>query len=307
MISIIYGPDTYRSLKRLNQVKEDFLQKNGEVNLSIFEENFNLEEIKSIIQSFPFLGSERMVVFKNFFKTKKTESLEKIESILQKTPPSTHIIFWEEGEVEISKSLFEKMVQKEHFPLLVGQELNKWVEKEIVSQGGKVSSSSIDVLVGYVGNDLWQLSQEIQKLVNYSSLVSVENINQLVKANLSSNIFDMVDAIGQKNPKKAIKIMHDLLSSGENEVYLLTMIIRQIRNILLIKDALKVKNDTNFLAREFNLHPFVIKKTLSQINNFSIEELKMIYQKLLETDTALKTSSTTALPLDLLIVDLCTV
>jgi DNA polymerase-3 subunit delta len=97
--------------------------------------------------------------------------------------------------------------------------------------------------------------------------------------------------------------LYQHLEEGENEIYLITMFIRQFRNLLLVK-SLAEKGVLNYeLAKKTGLHPFVAKKTSDQARNFSAEGLKKIYTKLLDMDISIKTGKITAkMALDMLVM-----
>lgn len=132
------------------------------------------------------------------------------------------------------------------------------------------------------------MSNEINKLCTYKfkGNITKEDINLLVIEKINENIFNLVDAIGNKNKKLALKLIDDQLEINNSANYLLTMIIRQFRILLQIKD-LSLKNE-NF--SQLKLHPFVIQKASSQANKYSFDQLKNIYRQLLEIDIQLKTS-----------------
>ena len=67
------------------------------------------------------------------------------------------------------------------------------------------------------------------------------------------------------------------------------MLVYQIRTLLKLKDLLEKKVSYHNLAQKTGLHPYVIKKSSWQLKNFSLDQLKKIYQKLLQIDTRLKT------------------
>lgn len=93
------------------------------------------------------------------------------------------------------------------------------------------------------------------------------------------NIFPFLDALGFKNKKRAFLELHRLLKEGSSPIYLHLMIIYQIRNLLRAK-----------FGDAKGIHPFVIRKLKSQINNFEERELINAYKTLFEADVALKTS-----------------
>lgn len=309
MILFLYGEDNFRSRQKLDGIKEKYQTSSGDVNLVVLEDpDIKFEDFKSHVEALPFLVEKRLVVARNFLSKTKKELQEKITSYLELVPNTCVLVFWEEETIDKKNPLFsrlKKMATSQEFNTLLGTDLTKWIRKEVEKLGGNVSPLAAELLASYVGSDLWQMNQEIRKLVNFNPEITAESIEKLVNANLSSNIFNMVDALGQRNSKKALKIMHELLEAGENEMYLLTMITRQIRNILLVKDCLSEQLSKFAISKILKLHPFVVEKAMGQAANFSFDELKGIYEKLLETDIAIKTGRLEPiLALDLLVFNL---
>jgi DNA polymerase-3 subunit delta len=67
------------------------------------------------------------------------------------------------------------------------------------------------------------------------------------------------------------------------------MFIYQVRSLLKLRDLTEKGVPFYALAKQSGLHPFVVKKSWSQIRNFSLDQLKKIYRRLLEIELALKT------------------
>jgi DNA polymerase-3 subunit delta len=175
-----------------------------------------------------------------------------------------------------------------------------WIYQEIIKRGGKIEQGAAYRLAQIVGPDLWRASLEIDKLCSYRNgkLIRKEDIELLVKEEIHPKIFSLIDALGERNTKRAHLLLSELLSLGENESYILSMIAYQIRNLLIIKDLLEKEKPLNLSG----LHPFVLEKTRQQSKNFTKEQLKNIYGKLLETDYNIKTGRLKPyLALDLLI------
>ena len=222
---------------------------------------------------------------------------------LKDFPSTAVVILWEEGKPKDKN--FQKVLELKHcscqeFAKLLGDNLTKWVQSEVKEAGGTIQASTAHFLVGEVGDDLYQLKQEIEKLISFNKDITSDAIKMLVKANLFSNVFDMVDAFGLRNSSRALKEMHKLLDSGESEMYVLSMIVRQFRNIIMIKDLKSKGLSLDEIAKDLKIHPFVVKKTLSQASCFSFSELKVIYTNLLEAEVKIKTGDSPPLVLDLL-------
>ncbi len=100
---------------------------------------------------------------------------------------------------------------------------------------------------------------------------------------IPKHVFGFLDALGYKNKKKAFLELHRLLDQGEAPLYLLTMIVWQIRNLL------KVQFSANGGPKP-KMAPFVLRKAQGQAKNFEEEELIGVFKNLLDVEVKLKTT-----------------
>ncbi|MEM4260133.1 MAG: DNA polymerase III subunit delta, partial [Candidatus Woesearchaeota archaeon] len=177
-----------------------------------------------------------------------------------------------------------------HFDNLQGIKLEKWAKSEIEKRGSKIEKETLEKLMSYVSNDIWQLDQEIEKLTLYKKNKTIEkkDIDEIVTANIQVNIFNLIDNIGIKNKKNAILELNKLLEKGEEPLYILKMLIYQIKNMLLIKDLIKNNFGKKEIIQITKKHPFVIEKTINQIKNFTLNELISIYDKIFDLEIDIK-------------------
>lgn len=312
MILFFYGEDNYRLKQKIKALKQKFIDASlGDTNLSVLDgKTESYDNIVRQILAMPFLAKSRLVIIENIIRDGKPETREKIVEFLPKIPSSSVVVFVEEGVPDKRTSLYKKLNQpktSQDFKLLEPNELHRWVKKEIENRESKIEDRAIEKLIEYVGNDLWRLSNELDKLTTYSQRLTAENIELLIKPAIESNVFNLIDNIGIKNKKKSLQELHQLLDSGQNELYILSMIVYQFRNLLIVRDFMDrgVSNQYD-LAKKAGLHPFVAGKTLAQAKNYTIDGLKTIYALLLDYDIKIKTGKMEAkTALDLLTVKLC--
>ena len=111
-----------------------------------------------------------------------------------------------------------------------------------------------------------------------------------------------------RNRKSALEEFRRLLADGANELYLLTMIARQVRLMLSIKDLLGEQGMTLAQAsKEVGIrHRFIADKLLTQSRLFEESELEGLVQRLVEIDHRIKTGRIEGvLALELLILGIC--
>lgn len=293
MILFIYGGDTFSSREKLDSIKQKYIgSAASDFNLLILDgKNATLEEIFRQCQALPFLANKRLVILKNFLESSKKEVQERMVSFLEKLPETTILVFYEEGVPDKRLALFKKLNLKNHsqeFALLSKDKLNFWIKERVQDYGGTIDGEAIETLAQFIGPNLWRMDNEIQKLLAFKSRINHEMVSDLIRPEISSDIFAAIDFLGQKNKAAALKAMHNLRENSENELYIFSMIAYQFRNLLLVKDMVLRTNNQYALAKNLGLHPFVISKALSSQRKFSYSELKKIYRSLLDFDWQMK-------------------
>jgi DNA polymerase-3 subunit delta len=314
MILFLYGEDNYRLKQKLKIIKNRYLDTSiTDANFSALsaEDNYDFEKIKGDIEAMPFLTDKRLVILENFLKQKAKKLQEDLKNYLDKIPEKSIVVFVEEGLPDQRTSLFKGLIKKAEktweFKPLKPYELEKWIKQTVLQNKGKIDHSAVQFLASYVDSNLWQMNNEIEKLILYKNkdIINVSDVELLVKAKMDTNIFNLIDALGDKNDQKAIQLLEGLLESGEPEVYILTMIIYQFRNILIIKDLLERGENKSEISKKVRMHPYVLAKTINQCKNFTLSRLKDIYQYLADTDLAIKTGKIESkIALNLLFVEL---
>ena len=316
MINLLYGEDNFRSRQRINKIKEDFIKQDpSKINMVDFDiESAEFKNIKEAMQAQPFLAKSRLIIINNLIAQGHKSIQEKFYDLIdnKEIPESNNVVLFERGKVKKNIRLYKiikKLGKIEEFNPLFGYQLNKWIEDEAKDRGGKIVNSAVSKLAAYVGNNLSQLDCEIDKLIAYKNSEEIieEDIDLHVRARLDDNIFNFVDALGRKDKGTALKLLHEQMEQGQNEIYLLGMISYQLRNLIAIKSLSNSGVAQNEIASKAKLHPYVVKKTMSQIRNFDLEKLKIMYHDLLEADISFKTGSASnkTLLLDMLVMKFC--
>jgi len=295
MIIFLYGPDTYRSRQKLNAIIEHYkkIHKSG-LNLKFFDIDKNdFSDLEGEISSVSMFGEKKLIILKNAFSKKEFEKFFlKDQKFFLNSKEA--ILFYEEGEINKESSLFKflkKFGKSQEFLPLKGQKLIIWIKNEFKKYQAKIDSVALIKLIDFVGNDLWQMSNEIKKLVSFkkSKKIEKEDIELLVRPKIETDIFETIDALAEKNKNKVLFLLQKHLEKGDSPSYIFSMINFQFRNLLVIKDLIEKGESLAKIKQEINLHPYLIKKTYFQANKFKFEELKKIYKKIFEADLKIKT------------------
>ncbi|MBI4709306.1 MAG: DNA polymerase III subunit delta [Candidatus Portnoybacteria bacterium] len=298
MIIFLYGPDTFRSRQKLQEIVEGYQVKHKSgLNFRQFDWLPDIwAELGNMLGSISMFAEKKLIVIKEASLAAKSDQ-QKLKELLEKKKTEKDediiLVFFESKKPEKGE-LFDWLAKKsemaQNFEYLSGVKLINWIKKEVENFGGKILPQAAEKLAGSVGSDLWQMHNEIEKLVAYKAEdpIGEKDIDILVKAKFDPNIFNTIDALASRNKTLVYKLLHQHLSQGESEIYILSMFVYQFRNLLQIKSLSEQGTQFGALAKKTGLHPFVIKKSWPQIRNFSLEILEKIYNRLLKLDIAIK-------------------
>jgi DNA polymerase-3 subunit delta len=303
MIFFFYGDDTYRAYQKIKQIRDKFRREvdpSGFNTVLLDGTELTLEKFNEAVSQAGFLANKRLIIIKNVFDNKTLNKIrEEILNYLNKQTDSAEenlLLFWQEGDPKGSDPLYKKLKTYKYvqgFDLLKTPQLAAWVKEEIKTRGGQITAPALNLLIVTVGDNLWQLSGELDKLINYKGGQTIieQDIELLTHGKLDENIFNLTDAITNRQTARALKLIREQLQAGANEQYLLGMILRQFRILIQLKSLLENGETTAALAKQTGLHPFVIKKSLPWLTRYSLPALRQIYQDLTKLDLNMKSSS----------------
>ncbi|MFA5629733.1 MAG: DNA polymerase III subunit delta [Dehalococcoidales bacterium] len=330
MLYILYGPDGFSRTEALAEIKKGL---GDEVmlasNTNVFEgKKITPSELSVVAQAVPFLSEKRLIIIEGLLekfdskapksrgkKTTKASSkqneTELFTEIFLNHPESTVIVLVGENEGK-NNPLLNGIISKakvSRFPLLRGLKLIRWIEKRVAEKGGKISSEAAKLLEKQTDGDLWALSGEIDKLISYAlgRQIEEDDVNKLVANSRQVTIFDMTDAVLGFRAENAQRILQQLLLEGMAPPFILSMITREVRQLIQIKAMLiERKPQAEIRAKTGLQNDFVWNKTSERANTYHFNRLKDLYHKLLETDIAIKTGKyNDELALNILIAEMC--
>jgi DNA polymerase III subunit delta len=188
------------------------------------------------------------------------------------------------------------------------RDLPDWVLRRVKQKGGAIERDAAFDLATSVGRNLRLLDSEMEKLLAYRSgagAIRREDVRLLTPYTQEANIFDMVDAIGQQDGPKAVRLLRELERDGAAALYLLSMIVRQFRILVQVADQMELGLGKDEIAKVIGLHPFPTQKAMQQCRHWRMADLEAAYDRLLDTDVSIKTGKLPDdLALDLLVVEL---
>ena len=194
------------------------------------------------------------------------------------------------------------------------------ISREILAKSGKaLSPAAFQALGKKTGFDLKAMTGAIEKLSVYAGdkeSIDEKDISALIKKTQEESVFSLTASIAERNTKKALAILSDLLDQGLHHLMILSMVVREVRILLytklllqsgilvnykpgleygyfqkniypVIKDMVRSGRGSADMA---GLHPYVLYNAFRDSAKFSLEECIGFMEYLLEIDLMLKTT-----------------
>lgn len=299
MIIFLHGPDTFRSRRIAQEMKAKFVSrgKNGDSSLdSIDGEVLGVTQIAEKLSTSSLFSQKRMVVVENIFKNKRANTFSDLHQYLEKIGDQEDlVIVFRDGKIEQSKlnasakKLFKFLSSQKYaqeFKTLKPIALNNFIKKELEQYNKKISQDALRELLRRTEGDLWLISQSLKKaaLGLEADILDIDSIKQHTSEKFNENIFALTDAISLKNKSLALKILKEQYEAGLSNEYLIAMLSRQFKILLQLKEARESRLTEADTAKQLKLHPYVVKKGMGQVSNFSLEKLRQYYNKMIAID-----------------------
>ena len=258
--------------------------------------NYDMEEVNvsdAIIDLDTYsLWQEKKIVHvknANFLGTVKSEINHDIELLTKylNNPNPNNILFISCIKADNKKNIV-KLIKKVCNIIDISVDIKDYIKRECKDY--KISMDTINYLIDIIGNDFSRIKNETNKLLELcyeKKVIEKNDIDLICIKNIDANIFELIDAIINKDKKKSLSIYENMINYGEETFKILIALANQIRLIYQVKvlsylkddeiiDILKLKNPKQVVALRYKINKYSEKDLLDYLYRLSIldEELK---------------------------------
>jgi DNA polymerase-3 subunit delta len=269
-----------------------------DLNTTRFTGYVSFQDLSQACDAMPFLAPVRLVIVEGLLANSKiSDDYQKsLLAYLPHVPESARLVFLEPKALT-ARNAFIKSAEKldngyvKKFSQPEGRDLEKWIQKRAVQKQGNISLRAVHMLATNIGSNLALLDNELEKLILYKGdgEITAVDVELLSPYLAEASIFDLVDALGNRNEKKAAQLLQKKFNEGTDPFYLFSMFIRQFRLLIQVKEAAEDGSRPPAISEQLKMHSFVVGKLYQQCQQFSMVQLEQIYRHLLTIDVQVKT------------------
>jgi DNA polymerase III subunit delta len=290
VITTLTGENSFGLQAALRQLVDKFVDENGDLALERVDgDEASLEQIGEVLNSLPFLAAKKLVVLRQPGANK--QFAEQAEQILNNLPDTNDVVV---VEPKLDKrTAYYKFLKKDtdfqDFPALDQNGLAKWLTEAAKEKSGMLGAADARYLVERVGADQQLLSNELEKLLLYSSKVDRQAIDLLTEPTPQSTVFQLLEVAFAGNSKRAAELYAEQRALKVEPAQIIAMLTWQLHTLAVIKAA--GDRPVEAIAKEAKLNPFVVRKSQGIARGLTMAELKSLISALLTIDVAMKTTT----------------
>lgn len=237
---------------------------------------------------FPMMADKQVII------VKEAQSLNKIDllaSYAEKPLSSTILVLNYKYKNLDARTRLAKAIKKNGVVFtskkVYENKIPNWIEQYLTNKNYTITPQAAQILTAYLGTDLSKVANELNKLViavKGTNKITPEHIEKNIGLSKDYNIFELQNALGERNVLKANQIIQYF---GANPT--LNPIQKTVSNLyfffskLFMYHFLKDKSERNVSA-ELRVHPFIAKSYIAAAKKYSPTKLYEIMGILREYD-----------------------
>ncbi|MFH0926942.1 MAG: DNA polymerase III subunit delta, partial [bacterium] len=216
-IYLFYGDEEYLIQEEIKKICDKALNDSlRDFNLQKMEaEPGKASEIIDNASTLPFMSSKRVVIVSEGEKFNKKDQEILTRYFCEPNELTCLIIYC--NEVDIKTEFYKNAKKKgvvSSFRILRGNQLLNWCQQKAREYNYQIDKEATNYLIDLIGNNLWQLDNEIKKLgifLGEEKKITVAAIDELVSQMNTNTIFELTDLLGTKNLRQSLLLLHRIL------------------------------------------------------------------------------------------------
>lgn len=292
-VYILYGEESYLRSQYKDKLKKALLGDSDEMNFHYFEgKNVSSGEVIDLAETMPFFAERRVIMLEN--SGLFAHGGEELAAYLG-APAQTAYFVFVEPSVDKRSKLYKAATAKGRAIEFKTQDeavLKRWILGFLKKENKKITERDLNFFLDKTGSDMENIRGELEKLLCYCmerDVITAQDVEAICTRQVSSQIFDMINAVAERRQKTALDLYYDLLTLKEPPMRILFLITRQFNLLLQVKELKNKGYDSNTIGGKVGLAGFIARKYVAQSSKFREEDLRRALTDCVETEERVKT------------------
>ena len=293
----LFGEDTYNIHAAVDAIQEavaPLLVSDFDKDIC-YSDDRNLQDVINAARAFPFGSEKKLIILK---EAEKIRDKKLLEPYIESPAEFTVLVLVHNGVITNLKTPPFNMLLENNFIFeakeLKGEELIDWVIDLSKSKGMQISTENVMFLTDLSGESRIMIENQLEKVISFlgdKKEITFDSIKSVSASFKEYNIFDLQNAVFQKDKSKALTVAFNILKTGSEATFIINMLTRYFIGLAQIRELNQKKVPDAEAAKIVGTHPFYLKNFQRASVLFTTNDIIKASEALLKADISIKTTT----------------
>ena len=265
----------------------------------LYGRDVTIDDIISNAKRFPMMAERQVVIVKEAQDLART--IENLVPYVENPQPSTVLVICYKYKALDKRKKLSKVVNSQGVLFesrkLYENHVPDWIRRVLAAKGYTITPKAAQMLVEFLGNDLGKVSNELEKLqliIEPGSQITPQLIEENIGISKDFNNFELQNAIGARDVKKAFGIVQYFAQNPKNHPIVMSVaLLYTFFSKLLKYHSLANKGDA---PKVLGVSPYFVRDYEVAARNYSMKKVSAIIASIREIDMKSKGVGAANLP-----------
>ena len=253
----------------------------------LYGRDVSVEDIISNAKRYPMMAERQVVIVKE--AQDLTRTIENLVPYVENPQPTTVLVLCYKYKTLDKRKKLAKLVTKNgvlfESKKLYENQVPDWIRRVLSGRGYTITPKASQMLVEFLGNDLSKVNNELEKLqliIKPGEQITPQLIEENIGISKDFNNFELQNAIGEKDIKKAFAITQYFAQNPKHHPLVMTVaLLYSFFSKLLKYHSLSNKADA---PKALGVNPYFIKDYQTAARNYPMKKVSAVIAAIREID-----------------------
>ncbi len=297
-VYFLYGDDSYQVTKNLESLEEFYSANiNKDFDWRVFHSKNDFNEVWGEMTSFPFSSEKKLVVLKEA-ESREPKDFEILVKYIKSPATTTVLIVTYDGKINAKHKKYAAAIADSGYAFesksMRIDGLEEWISRYAGEKGKVITKDGAQLLIEQSGEDRSILEMQLNKILLYigdsqsqitKEIILGQNVNTK-----TYEIYEIENALRNRDKKEAFKIVYTLLDLGESPLPLIGYLNNLFLKIARVAELSGKNMAQQDIAKVTDIFVWKLDAFRAMSRTYPLEKRKKIAEALLAADVSCKTS-----------------
>jgi DNA polymerase-3 subunit delta len=255
----------------------------------LYGKETSIDDLLGIAKRYPMMAERQVVIVKEAQHLSRT--IENLVAYAENPQMSTVLVLCYKYKKLDRRKKLHKAIRKHGLVFeskkMYENQVAEWIRNLLKGKGYSISHKASVLLVEFLGTDLSRIHNELDKLLIVlpeGAEIGPTDIEEHIGISKDYNNFELKKAIGEKDMKKAARIVHYFSENPRDNPFVVTVTLLHSFFAQLLQYHGMSDHSPKSVAAALHINPYFVSEYQTAARNYPMKKVSQIISELRELD-----------------------